>query len=185
LTNRADAFLDHLDGISGRREARLLPIPSTRDGVGGVTVIVYDHVPEPGMSTGITYGLSLVDHPLWQRTRPELCLTVATIDDMWMLAVGELAERLRGQYAFAYGSTVDIGQTITGESDMTGFAVFAPAVLRPADAVDIEVGPDDRVTIVGVYPIHESERRFIADHGPEEFWNLGWDPFDVTRGAMV
>jgi suppressor of fused protein SUFU len=185
MPSRGERFLAHLNAVAGGREPRLIPIPSTRDGVADVTVIVYDHVPEPGMTTGITYGLSIVEHPLWTKTRPELCLTVATMDDLWMYVLGELAERLRGECPFVYGSTVDIGQPLNPESEMTGFVVFVPGVLDQNDYDAIEVGERDRINIVGVYPIHPSERRFIVDHGLEGFWRLGWDPYDVSRAAMV
>jgi hypothetical protein len=68
---------------------------------------------------------------------------------------------------------------------MTAFVVFLPAVLDREDYDAIELGLDDIVNIVGIYPIHESERRFIVDHGLEEFWRLGWNPYDVSRAAMV
>lgn len=185
MASRGETFLAHLQAVAGGREPRLLPVASTKPGVADVTVIVYDHVPEPGMTTGITYGLSIVDHPLWRITRPELCLTVATRDDVWMHAIGELAERLRGDCAFVYGSTVDVGTPITADTDMSAFVVFAPSVLDRADYESVEVGENDRISIVGLYPVHESERRFILGHGLEEFWNLGWDMHDVTRAAMV
>jgi suppressor of fused protein SUFU len=183
--SRAEAFLTHLDGVSGGSEPSLLRVESSRPDAGPVYVISFDDVPEPGMLTGITYGVSMVDHPLWQASRPELCLTVKSTDEAWMWALGGIAEKLRGECPFALGSTVDVGAPICGDTDMTSLVVFAPLVLDREDYVDIEVGDDDRITIVGVYPIHASERRFIVDHGFEEFWRLGWDAFDVTRAAVV
>ena len=137
------------------------------------------------MTTGITYGLSLVDHPMWTEARVELCLTVATMDDVWMYALGEIAERLRGHSPFVYGSTVDVGASIDPEAGLSAFVCFAPSVLDPADYEAVELAERDVVTIVGLYPIHESERRFIDGHGLEEFWRLGWDMHDVHRGAVV
>ena len=185
MGSRAENFLDHLDSVSGGRAPRLIPVASTRPGVADVTVLVYDHVPEPGMTTGITYGLSIVDHPLWTTTRPELCLTVAARDDTWMHLVGELAERLRGDCPFVFGSTIDLGQPMGPDTDMSAFVVFVPGVLDRDDYEEIELGAGDLLSIVGVYPVHDSERRFIVDHGLEEFWRLGWDPYDVSRPAMV
>ena len=60
-----------------------------------------------------------------------------------------------------------------------------PGVLDQDDNDAIEVGERDRINIVGVYPIHPSERRFIDGHGVNEFWQLNWDPFDVTRASIV
>jgi Suppressor of fused protein (SUFU) len=182
---RAQAFLTHLSTVSGGREPRLLKVDSTRPEIDPVFVVTFDDVPEPGMTTGITYGVSLVDHPLWQGARPELCLTVQSTDDAWMWALGEIAEKLRGDCPFVFGSTVEIGAPITGDTEMTSLVVFAPAVLDRDDYEGIEVGEDDKITIVGIFPIHDSERRFIVDHGLEEFWQLGWDMVDVTRASMV
>ncbi len=182
---RAEAFLTHLSGVSGGREPRLLKVDPTQPDVDPVYVITFDDVPEPGMTTGITYGVSLVDHPLWQVARPELCLTVQSTDDAWMWALGQIGEKLRGDCPFVFGCTVDIGAPITGDTEMTSLVVFAPAVLDRDDYEDIEVGEGDKVTIVGVFPIHTSERRFISDHGLEEFWQLGWNMVDVTRASMV
>jgi hypothetical protein len=183
--SRAEAFLTHLSAVSGGREPRLLKIDSTRPELDPIYVVTFDDVPEPGMTTGITYGVSLVDHPLWQGARPELCLTVQSTDDAWMWALGQIGEKLRGDCPFVFGSTVDIGTPITGDTEMTSLVVFAPAVLDRDDYEQIEVGDGDVITIVGIFPIHASERRFIADHGLEEFWQLGWDMVDVTRASMV
>ena len=182
---RADRFLDHLNAIAGGRNPRIIGIESTKPGLPNVAVAVYDHVPEPGMVTGITYGLSIVDHELWTTTRPELCLTVATRDDLWMHILGELAERLRGDCPFVFGSTIDTGGPITDETELAAFVVFPPAVLDRADYEHVEVGDGRGINIVGVYPIHPSERRFIDGHGVNEFWQLNWDPFDVTRASIV
>jgi Suppressor of fused protein (SUFU) len=102
-----------------------------------------------------------------------------------MHVLGELAERLRGECPFVFGSTIDIGGTITDETEMTAFVVCPPAVLDPDDYEHVEVGDGRGINIVGVYPIHPSERRFIDGHGVNEFSQLNWDPFDVTRASIV
>lgn len=182
---RADLFLAHLNAVAGGRQPRVIPIASTKPGLPDVGVAVYNQVPEPGMTTGITYGLSIVDHELWTSTRPELCLTIATMDDVWMYTLGELAERLRGDCPFVFGSTIDTGGPINPECEMTAFVVCPPAVFDPKDYEHVEVGDGRGINIVGVYPIHPSERRFIDGHGLAEFWQLGWDLFDVTRASIV
>jgi hypothetical protein len=99
--------------------------------------------------------------------------------------LGEIAERLRGDCPFVYGSTVDVGASVDPETGLSSFVVFAPSVLNRADYERVELGLNDLVSIVGIYPIHESERRFIIDHGLEEFWRLDWDMYDVSRGPVV
>ncbi|MDR6639051.1 hypothetical protein [Paenarthrobacter nitroguajacolicus] len=72
MSTRVEQFLSHLDRISGGIEPRYIPVETSHPGLPGVTVVVYDDVPEPEMLTGITYGVSLVDHPHWRFGKPEL-----------------------------------------------------------------------------------------------------------------
>ena len=136
----AERFLAHLDGLSGGAESRFLPVTSTKPGLPRVMVMQYQGLPESGMSTSVTYGLSLADHPEWQAGRPELTITVASEDDSWGLAVGFLAEQLRGNCPFCYGDTINFGEQIVPESQMTAFVVFAPATLAAEDYAGIDVG---------------------------------------------
>jgi hypothetical protein len=64
------------------------------------------------------------------------------------------------------------------------FLVFAPAVLD-RDEARVEVGEHHPVNIVGLYPLHRSEREFVRRHGLDAFWNLDWDLYDVTRQPAV
>ena len=64
--SRVERYLAHLDRVSGGIEPRFTRVASTRPGLRGVTVISYDGVPEPGMLTAITYGVSLAEHPEWR-----------------------------------------------------------------------------------------------------------------------
>jgi hypothetical protein len=103
---------------------------------------------------------------------------------------GWLAESLRGRCAFSYGNTLDLGRPLTSETAMTGFVVFAPAVLDREDFLGIDVSPDgheghDLINIAGCYPIHQVESRFIRENGLEAFWKSEWDIFDVTRPPAV
>jgi hypothetical protein len=93
-------------------EPRFLPIDSTHDGLKGVTVIAYDNLPD-GLSTALTYGLSLADHPDWKHGRPELCISVRSSDDGWAWALGHLAERLRGSCPFSCGNTIGFGEPVS------------------------------------------------------------------------
>jgi suppressor of fused protein SUFU len=156
---------------------------------------VYADLPEPGHLTGLTYGLSLAEHPDWHAGKPELCICVQSEDVAWALAVAHLAESLRGDCPFDYGSTIDFGERISDESEMASFVIFAPVVLDRDDYQHIHVGggpeangqadPDDVVNIAGCYPIHDVELEFIQEQGLEAFWQLEWDPYDVTRPPAV
>ncbi|MFC4150100.1 suppressor of fused domain protein [Micromonospora mangrovi] len=188
MASRVENYLAHLDRLSGGVEPRFLPVASTREGMKGVTVIAYRHLPAD-LTTALTYGVSLAEHPDWTTAGPELCVSVRSGDDRWAWAVGHLGESLRGRCPFRYGNTIDFGERIAPESDMTAFVVGPPSVIETADRrVDVG-GPGheghDIVQLVGMYPIHAAERHYILDHGVEPFWDLDWNPYDVTRHPAV
>ncbi|MFC5789384.1 suppressor of fused domain protein [Agromyces tardus] len=185
VPTRAERFLDHLDKLSGGIEPRFFPLESTKPGLKGLTVIVWDDLPEAGMITGVTYGLSLAEHPEWRLGRPELCISVRSNDLNWPLAMGHLAETQRRHNPFHHGDTINFGERIATESVMTAFLISAPPVLDRADYTGIDVGEELPVNITGLYPIHDGERRFINKHGLETFWNRDWDPHDVHREAVA
>lgn len=114
-----------------------------------------------------------------------MCISVRSTDISWALAVGFLAEQLRGSCPFCYGDTINFGERVSPESEMTAFAVFAPAVLDREDYTGINVGDTKPINIAGCYPIHDAEKQYIQDNGLEAFWDLDWDPYDVTRPPAV
>jgi hypothetical protein len=181
---RIERFLAHLDVLTEGVEPEFWPVESTKPGMKGLTAITHPDVPEPGFLTAITYGLSLADHELWRHGKPELCISVRSTDRRWAQAAAFIAEQLRGECPFQYGDTVNFGEPISTESAMDAFFVFSPAVLGREDT-RVEVGDDHPVNIVGLYPIHRSEREFIKLHGLDAFWNLDWDPYDVARQPAV
>ena len=189
MNSRVERYLAHLDGWSGGIEPTFTPIPSTKPELRGVTVIAYPDYPEPGHLVAFTYGLSLARHSDWRLGSPELCIGVRSGDRHWAMAVGFLAERLRGRCPFSYGNTIDFGEQVCAESAMTAFVVFAPALgERPDWRVDVSPARHeghDVINIAGLYPIHEVERQYIGEHGLEAFWDLDWDCFDVTRPPAV
>ncbi|MGW1185147.1 suppressor of fused domain protein [Streptomyces drozdowiczii] len=189
MASRVEKYLAHLDRLSGGREPRFFPVESTKQGLQGVTEIVYDNLPD-GLLTALTYGLSLAEHPDWQLGSPELCLSVNSANVIWAHAVGFLAEQLRGTCPFGYGSTINFGERIVPESEMTAFCVSAPLVLDRGDCLGIDVGPaghesHDVINIQGMYPIHEVERQFINEYGLEAFWKRDWEPANVLRRPAI
>jgi len=172
-----------MDQFSGGAEPHLYKIASTHPGQPPITSIVYRHLPEPGFLTAMTYGLSLSEHPDWRLGKPELTISVRSADVAWALVIASFAEELRGECPFTYGGTLNHGQRISPESDMTAFVVFAPGTLEPEDA-EIDMG-DYKIYLNGCYPIYESERQFIHEHGLEAFWKLNWDISDVRRPPVA
>ncbi|HQZ35451.1 MAG TPA: suppressor of fused domain protein [Ilumatobacteraceae bacterium] len=182
---RIEMFLAHLDDVTGGIEPRFFPVATTHEGLNGVTAVVYSEVPEPGYIMAVTYGFSLASHPQWTVGTPELCICVESVDANWALAVAFIAEQMRGECPFVYGGMLDFGGPMSEESPMSSLVFFAPAVLEPADYLNIDVGDELPINIVGCYPIHETERQFIAEHGLEQFWEQDWDPFDVLRDPAL
>lgn len=189
MTSRVEKYLARLDRLSGGREPRFFPVESTRQGLRGVTAIVYDDLPR-GLLTTFTYGVSLATHPDWRHCSPELCLSVRSEDEIWAHAAGFLAEQLRGTCPFGPGDTVDFGERIVPESAMTGFCVFEPVAFAREDCSAIDVGVPgheghDVIAVQGLYPIHEVERQFINAYGIDVFRQQVWEPFDVLRAPAV
>jgi Suppressor of fused protein (SUFU) len=186
VASRVEKYLAHLDHLSGGVEPRFLPVTSTKEDLKGVTVIAYERLPDD-LTTALTYGLSLAEHPDWTFGRPELCISVHSEDDRWAWAIGHLAEDLRGSCPFSYGNTIGLGERISPESGMTAFVIFSPAVLDRADCrIDVSLeGHEghDVIYLMGAYPIHEVERQYIEAHGLEAFWKRQWDMYDVRRPA--
>jgi hypothetical protein len=183
--SRVERYLAHLDRLSGGLEPAFTPMNAEAPGAPKVTVIRYDHLPEPGMLTALTYGLSLAEHPEWRLGKPELCVSVRSQDLRWAYAIGHLAAQLSGECPFCYGDTLNFNERISEESSMTAFVVFAPAVLDRSDFTGVDVGDKLPINIAGMYPIYDSERSWIREHGLEAFWQLEWDPYDVTRSPAV
>lgn len=188
IHGRADRYLARLDELTGGAEARLLPVPSTHDGLGDLTVVAFRNTPED-LQTSFTYGVSFAQHDDWRDGRPELCLSVRSTDGRWAQALGVMAENLRGRCPFRYGDVIRFESPIAPESAMTAFLIFASTVLPP-EVTRVEVGPPGRedadvVNLHGVYPIHESEAVYLGTHGIESFWRMDWDRHDVTRSPAV
>lgn len=186
MTSRAERYLDRIIELCGGKEPRIHPIDNTRPELNlpPMTAFAFQDTPEPGLITGFTYGLSLARHPLWHFGSKELAITVASPSVEWPISIAIVAERLRGDCPFEYGNTVSVGETITDDTHMTAFAMFAPTF--PEDPNDeIDVGDALPLGLTGCYPIHASEMDFISRRGLEEFWKLEWDAFDVHRGPAV
>jgi hypothetical protein len=184
LNNSAEQFLQHLERIF-KVEPEIFQEQSTIPDLPGVTVFIFRDRPDQGMITGITYGLSFVEHPLWKNGRPELMICVDSTDDSWPLAMSVMTENLRGNCPFTYGNTIDFKEKISESSDMDAFMVFAPSILAPNEYLNIEVGLDYKISIAGLYPIYAGEIDLLNNHGLEWFWKRdGFDVFSVTRDKI-
>ncbi len=176
-----EKFMAHLDRIF-QTEPEYYKEESEIDGIAGVTSIVYKDIPEKGMITGITYGLSLVNHPEWKFGRPELIITVDSKDASWAQVAGYLANSLRGDCPFSYSNTINFREKISDESEMDAFLVFAPSILDKKDFANIDIGLNYKINIAGLYPIYASEMEYIEKNGLEKFWkHPNFDMYNVNR----
>lgn len=63
---------------------------------------------------------------------------------------------------------------------MTGFFLFAPAILTP-ESSKIEL-IDRTIILTGMYPIYKEETELLQKIGLDAFWHLdGFDLYDVKR----
>ena len=181
----AERYLEHLHAIF-HVEPTFHEMEKLDPDLPAVTALVYEDVPEPGFVTGITYGLSLVDHPEWNLGRTELCITVESGEAAWALVAAFVANNMRGDCPFTYGSTINFHNQIHPESEMSAFFVFAPSILKNEQYANIEVGTDYKVNIAGLYPIYEEEIGAIAAMGLKDFWHDdNFDPFDFRRKKVT
>ncbi|HKW73726.1 MAG TPA: suppressor of fused domain protein [Candidatus Dormibacteraeota bacterium] len=187
MKSRAERYLDRIVELAGGREPRINPIETSRPEVHlpPVVALSFQDMPEPGLISGFTYGLSLARHPLWQFGRPELAITVFSKDVGWPISIALMADRLRGECPFEFGNTINVGETITDETHLAAFAIFAPPFPDNPDDCKIDVGDDVPVILTGCYPIHRTEMDFIERNGLEAFWKLDWDAYDVQRGPAI
>ena len=176
-----EKFITHLDRIFPT-EPEYFKEESETDGIAGVTSIVYKDIPEKGMITGITYGLSLGNHPDWKLGRPELIITVDSNDASWAQVAGYLANSLRGNCPFSYSNTINFREKISDKSEMDAFLVFAPSILDKKDFANIDIGLNYKINIAGLYPIYASEMEYIDKNGLEKFWkHPNFDMYNVNR----
>ncbi|SNC59875.1 Suppressor of fused protein (SUFU) [Hymenobacter gelipurpurascens] len=176
-----EKYLEHLDRIF-QIEPEFYPERTLIEGLYGVTSIVYRDIPEPGMVTGITFGLSLLDHPEWQLSRPELCISVESDDTSWARVAGYLANQGRGKLGFCYGDTINFRAQIADDSEMDAFLIFAPAILDSQDYLNIDIGQEYKINVAGLFPIYSSEIGVCHEMGFEKFWHHpDFDMYDVKR----
>jgi hypothetical protein len=181
----AEIYLDHLDRIF-QQEPAFYKEDSLIDGVDGVTSIVYTDVPEKGFITALTYGLSLIKHDDWKSGRPELCISVKSSDMNWGKVVGYIANKLRGDFPFTYGQTINFAEPISRDSEMDAFFVFAPSTLEKEDYLNIDIGADYKIHIAGLYPMYSDELEIYEEIGLEQFWHHpGFDNYSVTREQIL
>jgi hypothetical protein len=177
-----ELFLNHLDELMGCEGQYALI--TEKDERPPVWTVSYADVPEDGMLTAFTYGLSTTEHPDWKHGRPELVVSVNSDDRNWALAAGHVVRIYRGESSFSYGTVLEVGDRPSDQSAMSAFFLFAPLVLDQSQA---RVVLADRViNFVQAYPIYEREVALVRQLGPTDFFKSpGVDWFDIRRPALA
>lgn len=172
-----EQYLDFLDEITGMEGDRyLITEENERPPVWSFAFTGF--VDEDNL-TAFTYGLSSVEHARWKHGKPELLISVDSVDKAWAFAAGFLVKKLRGTHPFTYGSLIRFGKRITVDSPMTAFLVFAPGVLSEGER---QLKLADRViNFTQLYPIYEEEIEVIERAGIERWFSGDYDPYSVTR----
>jgi Suppressor of fused protein (SUFU) len=180
-----ERYLEHLDNIF-QQEPLFYKEEALINGLPGVTAIVYTDIPEKGLITALTYGLSHVEHPAWKLGRPELCISVKSSDMAWGRAAGFLANQLRGDCPFSYGQIINLHEQISVDSEMDAFFVFAPSTLDKEDYSNIDIGTDYKINIAGLYPMYSDEIEIYEQIGLEKFWqHPDFDNYSVNRKRIT
>jgi len=175
--------VQHLDNVTGQSEDVIHKIDSTHSGLPAVSVFVYRNWPVPGFITGFTFGLSTAKHPDWKLGRPELMISMESLDEAWPLAIGYMAESLRGKCPFCYGNTINFNARISEESNLDAFLLFFFFFLT-REQMAVSLG-GFTCNITGMYPMYRSEVALYEKLGLKQFWDLPeWDPLNPHRKPM-
>lgn len=187
--DRLTSYLEHLTSILGAEPSihHLLPIDQRS---GDVLALAYMDVPKRGYVTGITYGLSGSVDPDRSFGGRELSITIRSEDIEWAIVPARMVASLRGKHPFNRGQALGYAGRFTEGSPMSSVLLAEPAIYglsKPINiALDVQgVDGGDLVEILGVYPIHPSERDFVYASGFDAFWGLKWDRFDPSRPPVM
>lgn len=163
----ADRFMGHMEALFGKED--VIRKIGGDDGRPRVWCFIWRDLPEPGFTTGVTYGLSEAEHPAWKLGRPELLVSLKTRSEDWALCAAYFASAFWGEKKFSFGDMFTLDEPITEGSSMSGFIVFAPSLLDRAQA-KVEL---DRCTvnIVGMYPLYAGEAALIQSRGFDAWWS--------------
>lgn len=176
-----DKYFDHLYKIF-KVEPKYFKY-SDDDDFPPLHLLTYEDLPESGMMTGFTSGVSLVPPADNGKVRKELMISVFSSDPSWALAVADIGYQHRGMWRFEVGDVVNHHGKISDESDMSSFLVWHQGVIR--EDHEIICMPGWHTKIMGLFPIHDEERELIAKHGPDWIFELVDDPCDVTRSSVA
>ncbi|MGE0607813.1 MAG: suppressor of fused domain protein [Pirellulales bacterium] len=178
MPSDAETFIEHLHSVFGNEDA--IHKANADDGGPPVAVFAYHDIPEPGMVTGVTYGLSLCNFAAWKLSRPEMIVSVNSTSLDWSFSDATFVAMFRTEKAFKYGDVFTTGVPIAADSAMNGFFVFAQSILDD-DAASVQL-ERYKVRFSQFYPIYGDEVEVYQRIGLEAFWNhKDFDMYDIHR----
>ncbi|WP_240421194.1 suppressor of fused domain protein [Paenibacillus periandrae] len=173
-----DYFIVHIEEVFGT-DYKIHKFNAKDEGK-PIYLFIFRGIPEVGMITFITFGLSEGQHPEWISGKPELILSLETNDETWGHSIAWLAAELRGIKPFSYGDKFTFGEPICEGTSMIGYFVFSPSILDK-DIKKIET-TNLPIFLTGMYPIYKEEVELINEIGLKEFWfSNGFDLYNPKR----
>lgn len=171
-------YLEKLESLFGKVDEILkVDTKNTND---PIFVFYFYDLPEKGMLTSITYGLSNVNFHSWTHGRPELIVTLDTMSKDWGFASGYFASEFRGEMGFSYMSMFTTDDPLSDESKMIGYFTFAPSFLNKSQST-IEL-PTKTIHLIGMYPIYKEEVALLQEIGLKDFMFMpDYDMYSVNR----
>jgi hypothetical protein len=182
MPNNHEIFVKHLQTIFG--EESEIHKAKVSDNRLPVSVFIYKNIPEVGMITGITYGLSLYPFPDWKYGRPEIIISVKSLDIGWPCATATFVADFRGKKRFSYGDVFTTDVPLVSDSKMDGFLIFAQSILD-TNLQTVQTN-DYKIHFSQFYPIYRSELKIYEKIGLERFWkHPGFDMYDIKRKPIT
>jgi hypothetical protein len=164
--SNAELFIDYLTATCGK-EDKILQEPAA-DGGPPIAVFVYENCPEPGMTTGITYGLSARPYPDWTQSRPEMVISMESSSHTWPFVALGLTAHFASKKRFCYGDVFTVDGPLAEDTEMDAVLIFAQSILDPADA-SVQLS-GYRVHLSQYFPFYRSEMALYERIGLEAFW---------------
>jgi len=148
-----------------------------------IHVFYFEALPEAGMLTAVTCGLSNAAHPDWKFGRPELIVTMESANPAWGLAAGYFASTFFNEKRFSYGDMFKLDDPISDEGEMNAYLVFAPSFLDKEQA-RFEL-PDRTIHLAGMYPVYDEEIAIYDRIGLKDFWHADrFEMYNPRRGRV-
>ncbi|MBN73832.1 MAG: hypothetical protein CME32_31635 [Gimesia sp.] len=153
------------------------------EGCPEIKVFYFEDLPKEGILTAVTCGLSNASHPDWIGGKPELIVSLETMDKSWGFAAGYFASALFGKKTFSYGDLFKLDDPFSDESEMNVFLAFAPSFLDQKNSTFNL--PDRTIHLIGMYPLYDEEVEVYSRIGLKEFWHSeGFELYNPKRNKV-